>query len=261
MSRKNVKSAGSQILEAFADTYPRAVFVEIGANDGVNSDHLTSFITASEWRGVLVEPLPWVFERLRSNYEGFDGLAFENAAVGDTDGRVPFFYVPPDQGKEVLGDNWQDLIGSLSRFEVEQSVTRFHNGFNVAAPDVEIQSTEVPSLTFESLCRKHGIEELDLLMIDAQGYDFKIVKGIDFERHRPRLLIFETILLNGDERREAKAYVERLGYETMDEHADTWCHDPRDEDDLARCWRSAKPVQFQMNPGILQRLRSRLSGR
>ena len=36
MSRKNVKSAGSQILQAFADTYPRAVFVEIGANDGVN---------------------------------------------------------------------------------------------------------------------------------------------------------------------------------------------------------------------------------
>src|SRR3954447_3434406 len=111
MSEENVESAGSQILEAFAEAYPRAVFIEVGANDGVKQDHLRSFITASEWRGGMVEPLPWVFERLRSNYRGRNGLTFENAAIAASDGPVPFYYVPPD------GD-WQDLIGSLSRFEV-----------------------------------------------------------------------------------------------------------------------------------------------
>ena len=80
----------------------------------------------------------------------------------------PFFYVPPDQGKEVLGDNWQDLIGSLSRFEVEQSVTRFHNGLTLRHPTWRSRAPRSRP-TFESLCRKHGIEELDLLMIDAQG--------------------------------------------------------------------------------------------
>jgi FkbM family methyltransferase len=242
--------AGPQILQAFADAYPAAAFIEIGANDGVQYDHLRPFILSLPWRGVMVEPVPWVFARLRHNYRGRDGVSFENAAIADVDGRVPFYYVAPASDREQEDRPiWSDAIGSLSRGEVEKTIAAARyfaaRGCAVHIPRIEarIERTEVPGLTFESLCRKHAISELDLLVIDAEGYDYEIIKGIDFQRHRPRLLIYESNHFSPEEREECGAYLEGLGYELMYERFDTWCHDPRADDNLARCWRrvSRKP--------------------
>jgi FkbM family methyltransferase len=235
---KPAELAGPQILRAFADTYPRAVFIEIGANDGVQHDHLRPFLVSLPWRGVMVEPVPSAFARLRENYRGHEGVSFENAAIAEADGRVPFYYIAPapDRGQEDHAV-WS-MIGSLSRDQVEWAISSIRNTFpNLPATDVEsrIQRTEVPSLTFESLCRKHAIGELDLLVIDAEGYDYEIIKGIDFDRYRPRLLIYENSHLSPDEGEQIRAHVEGLGYETRDEALDTWCHDPQVDDSLARC--------------------------
>ncbi|OLE96238.1 MAG: hypothetical protein AUG75_22840 [Cyanobacteria bacterium 13_1_20CM_4_61_6] len=78
--------AGPRLLRAFADTYRHAFFVEIGSNDGEQHDHLRPFILSRPWRGIMVEPVPYVFERLRTNYEAYGRIALENVAVGDADG-------------------------------------------------------------------------------------------------------------------------------------------------------------------------------
>jgi FkbM family methyltransferase len=255
--------AGPQILRAFADTYRDPVFIEIGANDGVQSDHLRPFIVSLPWRGVMVEPLPWVCARLRDNYRGREGVTFENAAIADADGRVPFYYVAPAEHRSQDDPIWS-MIGSLSRDEVERAISRIRNVFR-DAPFVGIESrierTEVQSLTFESLCRKHAIRELDLLLIDAEGYDYEIIKSIDFERHRPRLLIYENNHLSAAELDQSRAYLEGLGYETLDEAIDTWCHDPRADDSLARCWRSVRRVRSRRLGMLLHRIRARLPPR
>ncbi|MGH2976215.1 MAG: hypothetical protein ACRDLL_15325 [Solirubrobacterales bacterium] len=46
--------AGPRILRAFAEVHPRAVFIEIGANDGVQCDQLRPFVTSLPWSGVMV---------------------------------------------------------------------------------------------------------------------------------------------------------------------------------------------------------------
>ena len=131
-------------------------------------------------------------------------MAFENAAITGVDGRAPSTTFPrrgPPIGSAA--------IGSLSRVLVEETIAEAGNSLPEVSASLlhmesSIERTEVPSLTFESLCRKHGIGELDLLLIDAEGYDYEIIKGIDFERHRPRLLIYESILFSGDERAETR---------------------------------------------------------
>ena len=108
--------AAPRLLRAFADAYPEARFVEIGSNDGHQHDHLRPFILSRGWRGVMVEPLPYVFERLVRNYEGVAGVALENAAISDRDGTVPFYYpVPPASDERDALPDWYDGIGSFSR--------------------------------------------------------------------------------------------------------------------------------------------------
>lgn len=112
-------------------------------------------------------------------------------------------------------------------------------------PDEEhrrIVRSAVQCLTFASLCRKHEVERIDLLLIDVEGYDFEIVKQIDLERRHPRLLVYERMFLPPDDREACRALVERAGYETLAELRDTWCLDTRPADDLTALWRDLRPA-------------------
>jgi FkbM family methyltransferase len=148
-----------------------------------------------------------LFDQLRRNYAGCDRVTVERAAIGDIDGLVPFFYLAQVEGSERDQlPGWYDAIGSFSRNHVLRKAA--------GLPDCErrLIDTEVHCLTFESLCRKHGIKDLDLLLIDAEGYDYEIVKQVDFGTYRPRLLAYEHCHL---------AAVDREACKTMLESSDT----------------------------------------
>jgi FkbM family methyltransferase len=230
--RSHRRLAGPKLLQAFGAAYPRAFFIEIGSNDGDQHDHLQPLIRSLQWTGLMVEPVPYVFERLRHNYAGLDRVTLENAAVADRDGRVPFYHlreVDPDERDRL--PPWYDGIGSLSRANV--LAHRRH------IPDIDerIVRSEVPCLTFESLCRKHGVERFDLLAIDVEGYDAEILGRIDFAIRRPRLIVYEHFHLAPPERLACRTALEERGYETLEEGFDTWCLVTSPEDCLTRAWR------------------------
>jgi FkbM family methyltransferase len=228
--------AAPKLLQAFGAAYPDAFFVEIGANDGEQHDHLHSLIRSHPWRGIMVEPVPYVFERLRENYEGIDRVILEPAAIADRDGRLPFYFLSePDPGEVARLPDWYDGIGSFSRETVLSHAPQI--------PDIErrLVTAEVPCLTLDSLLRKHGAERVDLLLVDTEGYDHEILRSIDFTRHRPRLVVYEHFHLDPEQRAGARRRLEELGYETMEEGFDTLCHDPQRDDALARAWRRARP--------------------
>jgi FkbM family methyltransferase len=229
--------AAPRLITAFADRHPDASFVEIGSNDGVQHDHLRPFILERGWRGVMVEPVPYVFERLRENYGSVGRVELENAAIADRDGPLPFYYLrPPAHGESDALPSWYDGIGSFSREVVMSHADHI--------PDIEsrIVRADVPTMTFESLCAKHGLASVDLLLIDAEGYDHRIIRSIDLAARHPTLLAYEHYHLDPAERRECASWIRDRGYETMEEGFDTWCLDPGVDDELAAVWRGLRPA-------------------
>ncbi len=231
--RQARRSAGHRVLRAFAADYPDPFFIEIGANDGVRGDHLAPFIRSRRWSGVMVEPVPHVFERLRRNYGDLDRVALENVAIADRDGRLPFYHLVPAREAGAAGGDqvWSDAFGSFSRDAVLRTAAAY------PGLDRRLERMEVPCLSFESLCRRHRVDRLDLLVIDTEGYDAEILRQIDFGVHRPRVLVYEYCHLSRGQRDECNGRLEGLGYETMDESLDTWCVDARPDDALTRRWR------------------------
>ena len=210
------RSRVEQVIHAFADAYPDAYFIQVGSNDGTNQDPLRRAILTHRWRGILVEPVPHIFERLRRNYRLRDGLAFENAAIADADGTRNFYHLRPAEPGASLPP-WYELLGSFSR-----DVILSHRG---AIPDIDqrVIAAPVPCLTFETLCRRHGVARLDLLHVDAEGYDDVILAQVDLARWRPRLVLYEHCHLAPA---SAAALRERLrahGYEMLEENLDTLC--------------------------------------
>lgn len=230
------RMAGPRLLRAFADAYPEAVFVEIGANDGIKHDHLRPFIREGRWRGVMVEPVGYVFERLRANFGGIDRVALENAAVGAEDGERPFFHLRPATERErgSLPD-WYDGIGSFSRDTLLAHAPQI--------PDIaeRVRETRVRVLSFASLLANHGYERADLVLIDTEGNDGEIVRSIDLQSQGPRLLVFEHFHLGAAEREELRRALEQAGYETLEEGFDTFCL-RAEQDGLTRRFRALKPA-------------------
>jgi FkbM family methyltransferase len=229
------RMAGPRLLRAFAAAHPDAVFIEIGSNDGEQHDHLRPFILDHAWRGVMVEPVPYVFERLLRNYAGVEGVTCANVAVGSRDGTAPFFHLREAAPDEPL-PRWYDAIGSFSR----EAVLRHAH----TIPDVEhrIVQREVPVVTFDSLCRRHGLERVDLLLIDAEGHDSEILRDVDLGRHHPRMVVYEHFHLPAAERQRCRHSLEEAGYLTMEEGFDTFCVDTAPDDGLTRCALSARPA-------------------
>jgi FkbM family methyltransferase len=229
--------AAPRLLRAFADAYPEARFVEIGSNDGLQHDHLRPFILSRRWRGVMVEPQPHVFARLERNYAGVPGVELERAAISDRDGTVPFFYpAPPADDEWNRLPDWYDGIGSLSRDFV------LSHADHIPELDRRLVRDEVRSLTYASLCERHGLEQVDLLLLDTEGSDWEILRGIDFGERPPRLVIYEHFHLAPGDRADCRAHMESLGHETMEEGFDTFCLDAARDDALTRVWRRLRPA-------------------
>ena len=79
------------IMRVFAATKRNVFFVQVGSNDGIRADPLYPWIIKYCWRGILIEPVQYLFEKLKHNYRDREGLIFENAAIAETDGCKAFY--------------------------------------------------------------------------------------------------------------------------------------------------------------------------
>jgi FkbM family methyltransferase len=222
--------AGHRLLERFAELYPRAFFVQIGSNDGIKLDPLRRHILAREWRGILIEPVPDLFAQLRRNYESCaDRLRFENLAIADRDGVLPFYHlaVVADPKAEGL-PAWYDALGSFRRDVIAAHAP--------VIPDIErrIVKRDVEAVTFDTLCRRNSVATVDLIHMDTEGYDYQLLKAIDFSRHRPRIVIYEHIHLKQGDKEAASTLMQNHGYACLRDGMDTFCLNTRDDLGQAR---------------------------
>jgi FkbM family methyltransferase len=185
----------------------------------------------------MVEPVPYVFERLAGNYGSIDRVKLENVAIGDRDGVLPFYYLVDASTEERARlPDWYDGIGSFSRGALLSHSTDI--------PDVEsrLVTADVPTMTFESLCTRHGVRDVDLVLIDTEGYDWEILRSIDFGARTPHLVVYEHYHLAPEDRVVAAAHMERHGYKTMEEGFDTFCLSASANVRLQAAWDRLRPA-------------------
>jgi len=205
----------SRVISEFARCFPSAFFVQVGSNDGMKLDPLRPHILARRWSGIMIEPLPYVFEQLAAEYRDHPRIVLENVAVGDHDGTAELFHIP--QSDDPSLPNWYDALGTFRR-----DVLLKHSEF---IPDIasRISSREVPCSTFESICARHSVEKIDLVQIDTEGYDLEVIKLIDLERYRPTLLMFEHLHLASADFETCLQRLRDHGYEHISDTMDTVC--------------------------------------
>lgn len=158
--------------------------VQIGSNDGANGDPIFDLVKRNNsWKALFVEPVPYLFERLKSNYGSDSRFSFENVAIND--GTKQKFYSVKKEAKKDLPDlpTWYDQLGSFDK----ENILKHLDG--VLEPYIE--ESYISGVSLEELFRRNNIEELSLLHIDTEGYDWKILSQLNLGFIQPKIILVE----------------------------------------------------------------------
>ncbi|MFY0591787.1 FkbM family methyltransferase [Roseivirga sp.] len=190
-----------------------AFLLQIGSNDGKTGDPFNELLHKNQnWSALFVEPVPYLFERLRSNYQGSARFSFANVAINE---GIPldFYWIDP-KVKNEFDDLpfWYDQLGSFDRQHILNELGERMEPF--------IISQTLEGKTLGELLRQHKVSSLDLLHIDTEGYDWKILSQLDLEKLAPTFILFESNHLSEEEIKNAKVFLSPK-YELFDAGIDT----------------------------------------
>ena len=175
-------------------------FVQVGANDGVRFDSLYSKVTAHRCAGLVIEPLPDLFARLKANYADYPSVVAVNKAIHSGAQRMTM-YRASQRAVDSLAE-WMSGIASFDRRHlVKHGVPESH---------IIEESVECDSLM--NILESKSFLDANVLQVDVEGYDAEIIGGIDFSRFKPRLLKYEHKNLAVESRNLTEQRLRSVGY-------------------------------------------------
>lgn len=165
-------------------------FVQIGACDGnstTEDDELQDLLKESFMAGLMVEPVPSIFNNLKKrvkNLDALDRIYAVNAAIvplkfqknrNIVDGSLVEFFVVNEKFRRDFprAPHWLKYqLGSLDRNHI---LKHFHSSNRKIWSEKYIEQIRVPVMSPGRLLQRFGelMEGLpvDILMVDAEGYD------------------------------------------------------------------------------------------
>lgn len=185
-------------------------FVQIGANDGISFDFLYDFVTKRNAKGIVVEPIKDYFKELQINYEDFQNIIPLNIAIHPTNSTVILYRLKENSLPKYK--DWAKGIASLDKNHL----------IKLNIEEVDIEGEEVKADALMTIIQSyHPSGKLDYIQIDTEGFDYQILKMIDFTVIKPKIVKYESINLTENDRNKAVSLLKKNGYYLFKEAGDT----------------------------------------
>jgi FkbM family methyltransferase len=210
------------ILQAYIINKNAFNFIQIGANDGKLGDPIFNFCKKNKKiiTGVLFEPQIKPFKKLKMNYKNFKNFYFINKAVG-TESLMPFFSLNKIFQKEFSKLLKKNNFDGLSSFLKDNLTNRFEKYENFdPSKHISIETLLSCNVLKEikiNLKNKayNFIKKIDLLQIDAEGYDDIIIFNCNLDILKPALINFEHKNLSSSKRLKLNKYLQSKNYNSF----------------------------------------------
>jgi hypothetical protein len=165
------------------------VFVQIGAFNGYNNEEygLRNKLIEESHTAFLIEPIKNFFNEIKNNYQSSkSNITTINCAVSEKE--------------------------ELKIIETRGQDTSFVRQFNANYPPDNTETVLCKPLT--SILSEFKIQNIDVLVIDTEGYEYKILNSF-FEKPNANIKIirYEFWWLSEDQKIELDSLLERNGYD------------------------------------------------
>jgi FkbM family methyltransferase len=173
LSRPGLYDLDSTLSDYLPDS---GFFVEAGAYDGFHASNTYFLERFRNWSGLLIEAVPELHE-----------WACRERASSKV---LNYALVPPDLAGDEVTIHYAGTMSIVSgargsadedRAYLEAAML-FEDGYRVT----------VEGRTLSELLDESSAPEIDFLSLDIEGYEEQALRGLDLDRHRPRLILVEV---------------------------------------------------------------------
>jgi len=156
--------------------------IQIGANDGLRFDILNQYIKKYKTKSILVEPIKKSFIDLMENYKDYNNVIFENVAISVNSQISHLYKIDHSKEDKYKSEHFKGIMSFDKGHLIKHGVKK-----------IDIVKEEVESISINNLIKKHKLNIVDLLFVDAEGYDAYIIEDfLKTSLMRP-IIIFEYL--------------------------------------------------------------------
>jgi FkbM family methyltransferase len=155
------------IIRSLMDESIPGIYVDVGCNDPIRSSNTLSLYLHG-WHGVNIDANPNLIERFKATRLRDIAVC---AAISDTEQDVTFH-------------EFDDaLVSTLSEDMLPEWQSKWK----------KVRERVVRTRTLDSVLREHlkPGEQIDLLSVDVEGHDLNVLKSINLDTYRPKLIVVE----------------------------------------------------------------------
>ena len=174
------------------------IVFDIGANVGSHTLPVASYV-GEEGKVYAFEPVPWAMNRLKRNLElnSFNNLVLEGIALSDTNEKVEMKF----RASFKIGSN----SGVGKDGKIDESWWS------------ECEKVNVRLVTMDSYVSNHQISRLDLIKLDVDGFEGKVIRGglETIKRFKPKIIMEVAPAwteMRGDNIKDILRGMENMGY-------------------------------------------------
>tara|TARA_A100001015_G_C15044284_1_gene742338 strand:+ start:1900 stop:2655 length:756 start_codon:yes stop_codon:yes gene_type:complete len=160
------------VLEKILSFKTNGTFVEIGANDG-KTGSFTYNLANIGWNGYYCEPIPELVEQCKINHAQNNNVHIIPYGCGEKEETLEILYA----GTLSSIDN--ETINHVSKLTWAKN--NFKRNYKV---NINIKK-------LDTILQENNITNIDLLIIDVEGFEENVLKGFTLEKYIPSILIIE----------------------------------------------------------------------
>lgn len=163
------------------------VFVEVGALDGYGASNTWFFEKERNWSGLLIEPNPIEFNKMENNQRPLSYK--ENCAISDVEMDINFLSIGGPC----------NVLSGIVEFYNPQHMNRIDRELDMykSYPEGhELHSTreviKMKAVKLQTLFDKYKMTDIDLISIDVEGAELKVLESIDFDKVNINCFLIEN---------------------------------------------------------------------
>lgn len=207
-------------LRAMAASQEKIRLLQVGACDGKNFDPAHAVLAElGMTSAVYVEPLAEYLVDLFSVKIGIPDLSVLNVAVSTYDGLAEIRYIDRQAIDDGVVPKWAMGISTIENGKnAMDGVKISRENFDILKP--HIRDRVVPVISTKTLLRLNSCAQSNVYLSDCEGHDAKIILDMDLERFHPKVMFFESMLMEADEVEKVAGKLAAAGFDLLDDGVD-----------------------------------------